>query len=194
MKKFIALFLVSFVFVGCGNNLVGAKDKEIESLKKEIEELKQEKVENENLDVSKIMSESDVETTTEISKQDIQSKVSVIVTDKISKPADFNVGRIEDFVEFKMNVTNNTNCAIKGVQGVLYVDDLFGENIMPINWDITGEMIYSGKTINYDGNGISANPYIHEESKIFNTDYKDLKFRYKIKQIVYSDETVEKAY
>ncbi|MCI8806427.1 MAG: hypothetical protein HFE59_11245 [Clostridiales bacterium] len=193
MKKFIALSLIAFVFVGGGNNLVGAKDKEIENLKKEIEELKQEKAKNENLGITEIMSENVAETTTEAPKQDIQSKVSVMVTDKISKPMDFNVGRIEDFVEFKIDVTNNTNCAIKGIQGTLYVDDLFGENIMPISWDFTGGMIYSGKTINYSGKGISINPYIHEESKIYNTDYKDLKFRYKVKQIVYSDETVEKA-
>ncbi len=193
MKKIFAVALALLVFVGCGVKSDSDKDKEIESLKKEIEELKK----SEKADVTEAETESLTEiltkTVTEAPKQDIQSKVTVNVVDKINRPTDYNAGRYLPFVEIKTSITNNTNCGIKGVQGVLYIDDLFGERILSLKWDFTGEVIYSGKTVTMNDYGLEVNQFMDEHMKLYNTKYADLKFRYEVRQIVYTDGTVEKA-
>ncbi len=192
MKSFFAVVLALLVFVGCGVKSDSAKDKEIESLKKQIEELKKSEDKEATTEFS-LDDEIVLEEVTEAPKQDIQSKVTVKVTDKINKPQDIYAGRYMPFVEIKTSITNNTNCGMKGVQGTLYIDDLFDENIIAINWDFTGEMIYSGKTVNRSGYGLEINQFMKDHMKLYDTKFADLKFRYEVKQIVYSDGTVEKA-
>lgn len=194
MKNFFALVFAMFIFVGCGVDADSAKDEEIENLKKEIEELKKSKSNELDTEViSEAVTEIFNEEVTEAPKQDIQSKVTVNVTDKINEPQDIYAGRYTPFVEIRTSITNNTNCGIKGVQGTLYIDDLFDKNILAINWDFTGEMIYSGKTVSRNGYGLEINQFMNEHMKLYDTKYADLKFRYIVKQIVYSDGTVEKA-
>lgn len=130
---------------------------------------------------------------TEPTTINIQNKVSVKVTGKTNIPEDIHAGRYSDFIKLTVQATNNTPSSIRGVQGTLYVDDLFGENIMAIKWDLTGQTIYSGQTVTYSNYGLDVNEFKSEHMKFYNTDFQDLKFRYEITQIVYGDGTSEFA-
>ena len=77
------------------------------------------------------------------------------------------------------------------MQGVLTIKDLFGVDIMSANLDFTGQTIGANSSVTFSGKGIDINQFMDEHVKVYNTDYGDLKFEYKVTAIVYSDGTTE---
>lgn len=114
-------------------------------------------------------------------------EVVVTVLSKTNLEADYSAGRYSERVEFTFEVANKTDKQIKGVQGVLTICDLFGEEILSINCDFTGNIIASNQTITVGDLGIDINQFMNSHIKLYNTDFSDLKFEYKIKNIVYAD-------
>lgn len=115
--------------------------------------------------------------------------ITVSVYEKIDYPADIMNGRYAPFCEINLHVTNNTDKPIQGIQGELTAKDLFGELIIVIDWDITGQIIQPGATVDYTGYGMEINEYIDEQQKLFATAFEDMQFSYKESKIVYADET-----
>lgn len=118
-------------------------------------------------------------------------KVAVSVTDKQNLETNYSAGRYSPRAEFTFEVYNNTSKDIKGVQGVLTIKDLFGVDIMSANLDFTGQTIGANSSVTFSGKGIDINQFMDEHVKVYNTDYGDLKFEYKVTAIVYSDGTTE---
>lgn len=118
-------------------------------------------------------------------------KVAVVVTDKKNQPIDVNAGRLSPRVLFLFDVTNNSEKAIKGIEGVLTIKDLFGEEIMSANLDFTGQTVAVNETVTFDSMSIEINQFLDHHVKIYNTAYADLKFEYKVNSIVYEDGTTE---
>lgn len=118
-------------------------------------------------------------------------KVTVKVTDKQSLGIDYNAGRFSPWVEFSFEVYNNTSKDIKGVQGVLTIKDLFGEDIMSSNLDFTGQTIEADGSVTFSGLGIELNQFMNEHAKVYNAEFEDLNFEYKVTSIVYTDGTTE---
>ncbi len=116
-------------------------------------------------------------------------EVVVSVTDKSNLPQDADAGRYSDRVELVFEVLNRTDRSVKGVQGKLTVYDLFGEIILAINCDFTGNSIPAGKSITVDDLGMEINQFMDEDVKFYNTDFDDLQFKYEVKNIVYEDGT-----
>ena len=58
---------------------------------------------------------------------------------------------------------------------------------MTINCDFTGNSIPEGKSITVDDLGMDINQFFDNEVKLYNTDFKDLKFEYEVTNIVYED-------
>ena len=121
-----------------------------------------------------------------------ESDVTVLVTDKSVTPEDIDNWIFSDYVNFTFSVTNNTEKDIQGIQGVLTVNDLFGEEIKSFGCDFTGQTIKPNETIINDSLSYECNSFVSEDNKLFNTDYKDLKFVYEVTQIVFTDGTVKK--
>lgn len=115
--------------------------------------------------------------------------VIVEVTGKTSKPADINNWEYEDWVGFTLSVSNNTDKVIKGIQGTLEINDIFGEKIMRLNADLLGITINQGETVVIDDMGYGVNPFINEDVLIYELEYEDLKFNYIIKKIAFEDGT-----
>ena len=92
-------------------------------------------------------------------------------------------------MEFTFEVANKTDKQIKGVQGVLTICDLFGEEILSINCDFTGNSIAQNQSITVGDLGIDINQFMDSHIKLYNTDFSDLKFEYEIKNIVYDDDS-----
>ena len=118
-------------------------------------------------------------------------KVTVKVTDKQNLEENYREGRYSPRVQFVFDVFNHTEKDIKGVQGVLTIKDLFGVDIMTGDLDFTGQTIASNSNSIFEGMGIDINEFMDTHVKVYNTDFDDLQFEYKVTSIVYSDGTTE---
>lgn len=114
-------------------------------------------------------------------------EVIVTVTNKSNLPKDTNAGRYSDRIDLTFDVMNRSDKVIKGVQGNLTVCDLFGEEILKINCDFTGNSIPVGESITVDDLGMEINQFMDSHVKFYNTDFSDLQFEYEITNIVYDD-------
>lgn len=120
-----------------------------------------------------------------------EGDATVVVVDKINIPQDINKGTFSNRVEFNFSLTNNTDKDIKGIQGDLAIQDLFGESIMDISCDFVGNTIKPKETIINKDLGFDVNEFIDYHSKVYTTDFEDLKFEYTIKKIIFTDGTVK---
>ena len=114
-------------------------------------------------------------------------EVVVTVTSKSNLPKNSDAGRYADRVELTFDVLNRTDKIIKGVQGSLTVCDLFGEKILIIDCDFTGNSITAGESITVNDLGIDINQFMDSHLKFYSTDYSDLLFEYEVTNIVYDD-------
>ncbi|MDE7185923.1 MAG: hypothetical protein K2O13_00185 [Lachnospiraceae bacterium] len=122
-------------------------------------------------------------------------EVEVSVTDKSNLPADVDAGRYSDTVELTFEVKNRTDKTIRGVQGNLTVYDMFGEKILAMRCDFTGNNIPVDDFITVDDMGLEVNQFMDEHIKLYDTDYPDLQFDYEVTNIVYDDgsSTIEQS-
>lgn len=116
-------------------------------------------------------------------------EIVVTVTDKINIPEDLNAHRYSDSVKFVFDVENRTDKTVKGVQGTLTIYDLFDKKILSVNCDFTGNSIAPNGSISVSDLSMEINQFRDSNVKLYNTDYSDLKFDYKVTEIVYSDES-----
>ena len=69
--------------------------------------------------------------------------------------------------------------------------DIFGKEIVSMNCDFTGKTIPPGKSITVKNLTYEVNEFMDKDVKLYTTDYKDLKFSYKVKTIVFTDGTTK---
>mgnify|MGYP004586992913 FL=1 len=115
--------------------------------------------------------------------------VKVVCTNKGTVPKNTSKWIFSNYVTFVFELTNNSDKAIKGVQGILHISDLFGSSIMDVRCDFTGHTIqpsetYTNKDLSYD-----VNEFIDTDMKLYNEDYSDLIFEYEPTTIVFTDGT-----
>ena len=118
-------------------------------------------------------------------------KVKITVTNKYNLPVNYDANRYSPRVEFDFSVSNKTSKSIKGIQGVLTIKDLFGEKIISLNCDFTGQTIAGNSKVTYEGIGFDINQFKDDHVKVYNEDFEDLIFEYEVTKIVYSDGTQE---
>lgn len=121
----------------------------------------------------------------------IKDKVIVIVREKRSLDIDYDADRYSPRVDFSFEVYNNTDKDIKGVQGKLIIKDLFGKEFTNGYMDFVGQTIKAKESEIFEYLGYDLNQFVDEHMKLFNTDYDDLIFEYKVTSIVYTDGTQE---
>lgn len=156
--------------------------------------IKKKKYDEAIADIDKIVSvlgESDdlTELKDKYTKMKSEQYAKIIVADKTVTPKDVNNWIFSNYVNFVFDITNNSDKAIKGIEGKLTVSDLFGKKIIDIECDFTGHTINSGETYRESDLCFECNEFVDEHMKLYNTDYSDLKFQYNISKIVYSDGT-----
>lgn len=191
----VVIMLAMVILSGCSNSQdsmsaqlqVSEKDKIISSLQKELEAVKSER-DKAMADYSNIKSQLDkMKKESEVQQGD----VTVSVIDKINIPKDIRNSRYSDRVECHFSVTNNMDKEIKGIQGILFIQDLFGVSIMALNCDFVGNIIKPNETVVYKGLGFDVNQFMDDHVKVYTTDYSDLKFAYTVKQIVFTNGTIK---
>lgn len=113
--------------------------------------------------------------------------VKVVVTDKSVTPQDTLNWVFSSYINMMFDVTNNSDKAIKGIEGTLTVNDLFGKEILTINCDFVGTIIQPQETHTVSELSLECNEFMDEHMKFYDTEYKDLQFVYNISSIVYED-------
>lgn len=131
----------------------------------------------------KDMSAGNTETTSD--------KIKVDVIDKANVSRDIYNGVFSPYVKLSINVTNNTDKVIKGISGTLQINNLFGKKIIENTCDFTGQQIDVNSTVNFDNLSLEINEFIDEHNRLYNENFDDLKFVYKVNSIVYDDGTTE---
>lgn len=211
MKKLIVFLILIILLNGCSSNIQkedavstkvdnvrieqeASESDQISKLEQEVTDLKTQVNELQNL-LNQVTAERD-SLQAQLDSIQAESKVqdddvTVLVTDKINIPENPDEWRFSDSVTFKFSVKNNTDKDIQGVQGILTIKDLFGVNISKVKCDFTGQTIKAGQTVVVDNLGIEINPFIDSEVKIYNTDYRDLKFSYEVSKIVFEDGSIK---
>ena len=113
----------------------------------------------------------------------------IVVVDKSVTPMDSSKWIFNNYVDMVFDVTNNSDKAIKGIEGTLTVSDLFDKEIISIGCDFTGHTIQPGETYRESDLSYECNQFVNTDMKFFNTEFSDLKFAYDITNIVYEDGT-----
>lgn len=120
-----------------------------------------------------------------------QGDITIEAVDKKSLPKDIHKGIFNDRVQIDFLITNNTDKAVQGIEGVVRIKDLFDKEIMKLECDFTGHIIQPGEAFKNDEMAVKINPFMSDDMQLYTTDYKDLKFEYTVKQIVFEDGTVK---
>ena len=115
----------------------------------------------------------------------------VAVVDKKNIPEDIYNGQFSPRVQFVIEVSNNSDKEIKGVSGVLTIKDLFGKDILSSTCDFTGQPIAVGSTVTFSDLGMDINEFMDDHTKLYNENYSDLIFEYKVESVVYSNGETE---
>ncbi len=140
-------------------------------------------------DVPEAPPEAPVEVPPEVpQKQELPfADISVSVSEKTNIPENIDQGRYSDRVSFTFVIENGSDKAIKGIQGVLEVRDLFGEPLISIHADLTGTDVPANESAAISDIGMDINQFIDEHVKLYNEAFDDLQFAYRISDVVYTD-------
>ena len=193
MALFIALFLV-----GCQSNepdepngIVGELQAQIAALQEENEALRQAALpptSNYSVPVNDSAYELEDEPAYEPTPIiEPEPYVVVTFTGMTSIPRDTSARRFSDRVEFQISALNNTDRYIRGIQGVVDIQDMFGVSIWRIGADLVGHTISPDGTAQFDGLGVDINQFIDREVRVFTTAFEDLVFIYEVSQVIFAD-------
>lgn len=180
----LSICLFSLIVVGCGGSGstdTVSDDNFTSSAQLNTSDLSETETPQSTSDVS-------TEETIPVDQANNDEEVVVTVIGKTNIEADIYSGRYSDRVAFQIQITNQTDKTIKGVQGILTINDLFGKRILSSNCDFTGQTILPGETVIYDDKGLEVNEFQDSHVKLYNENYDDLSFSYKINEIVYAND------
>lgn len=185
MKKLfvsIVIILNGVLFNSC------VKQKEHDALKERNEEL-YEIVLSLGLEKAKLEEEIKafkVLTEEKVKIEDFNNQISVVAVEKKSNREESEVMRIE--LSFKL--TNNSNKDIRGIQGVMDIQDMFGVSIKKFKYAFTDDLINAGKSVINDSLVFKANQFMGGDLKLYNEKLKNLNFLYTPTKIVFTDGSI----
>lgn len=182
---FILLLITLLVLTGCQDSGVAELQAKILELEVEIVELKgQLGIEIEDIELG--IEEDSID---EIKESKDQELVIVKVTDKINVPKNEDKWVFSDSVQMVIEIQNNSDKVIKGIQGSIDFRDMFDVSILEIGCDLTGNEVGPGEKFIDDKMGLEINEYIDSNLKIYVTDFSDLIINYEINQVLFTDGT-----
>ena len=111
-----------------------------------------------------------------------EAEVIVTVTEKDTSKWIFS-----DYVRLTVEIQNLTNKSIKGIQGVLIVKDMFGEEFLRCQCDLTDNEIPAKGTVTVTELYLDVNQFFKNHIELFETDYDNLQFDYDVTNIVFTN-------
>ena len=185
----IVLFL-SFSIFGCTNSGSNDLSKENEQLKTRVALLEGKLTENgiavpvDNTLTKESVGKEQPKTSTK--KGEKFSEITLVVLDKKNRDAAY--GQI--FIEIPYKAINHYNKEVKGIEGTMHINDMFGKSILSLSWDVTpATPIPVNGFIQVDGYGLDVNQFMDEHMKLYNTTFENLIFKYEPSKVVFTDGT-----
>jgi outer membrane murein-binding lipoprotein Lpp len=195
----ILIILSMVLFVGCTSADASTYNTEISDLKSQVSDLEEQVTDLTNELKTANKTSADFESknirlqykvdTYETNSVVQENDVAILVLDKENYDVNYDAGRYSPFVSFTFDVKNNTDKDIKGVQGSLNIQDMFGVKILDLGLDFTDDIIPVGSSITVDGIGLEINEFMDEHMKLYNTDFESLLFEYNANMILFTDGT-----
>lgn len=93
----------------------------------------------------------------------------------------------QKYVSLEMAFENKTNKDIRGVKGVLKLNDIFGDLIEGVSFSYD-QGVPAGKTSIYKG-GVDINQFMDKDKKLWSTDFDKLKAVFETSMIIFKDGT-----
>lgn len=196
MKRSILyiLLLTVLILTGCQAGASEGLSEKVDKLQNEVNVLKSE-LEQVKKEKNKIQSEKEyAESQLEEIKEEEELKedeVLVQVVNKTNVPRDSNNWIFSDSVSLHISIVNNSEKDIKGIQGSIDIQDMFGVTILKMGCDLTGNIINSGETFINKEMSFEINEYMDDHLKFYTTDFDDLNMIYTINQIMFTDGTTK---
>ena len=116
-------------------------------------------------------------------KKDEFADIHVYVTDKKNVSQDIYNGIYTNQIWISFKVENRTNKTIRGVQGEVYIKDMFGDRIMASTFELVEE-VGSMKAVTIQQK-MDVNEFMDSHVEFWNTDYKDLTFETTVTNVIY---------
>ncbi|HZJ99933.1 MAG TPA: hypothetical protein VFC79_08005 [Tissierellaceae bacterium] len=182
---FILLLITLLVLTGCQDSGVAELQAKIVELEVEIVELKRQL----GIEVEDVEFEIKEESIDEIKESKEQELVIVRVTDKINMPKNKDNWVFSDSIQMVIEIENNSDKVIKGIQGSIDFRDMFDVSILEIGCDLTGNEVGPGEKFTEDQMVFEINEFIDSHLKIYVTDFSDLIINYEINQVLFTDGT-----
>lgn len=191
MKKIIiicVLLLILFTLLGCQGDSTEELSLQVKKLQDEIKlleiELKEVKRERDRLKAEIVEQEDN--------SNDVNKELLIIeVVDKINRPKDVDNWILDNSVNFHISITNNYKKDIREIRGELNIKTTAGVSILRFDCDLRGHIISSGETFTNKDTVFKINEYVNEDMRLYRTDHDDLKYTYKINEIIFTDGTTE---
>lgn len=115
---------------------------------------------------------------------DLTKKVGFEITKKGFSSSDFS-----STIDFTFQLTNNTPKDMGGVEGIISLNDIFGNPIREVHLSYD-EGIKAGETKLYSAS-IDYNKFMDAHIKLRSTDLSKLKYDWQVSKIVYADGSTE---
>lgn len=112
----------------------------------------------------------------------------VELSDMFLRKADVFAGRILDRIVLTLRYENVGTRDIRAFTGVMVFDDLFDRHIKSLNLTYD-DPIRAGLTVVNRSKGFEPNQFIDSDQKLMTAELQDLKFRFEMKSIIFSDGT-----
>lgn len=117
-------------------------------------------------------------------QQELAKLISVMLVSKANEVLRDD----QKFVALELQYANKTDKEIRGVQGVMKIENTYGEPVIDINWTFN-RGIASKQTVVEHKAGIAVSQSSDSQIELWNTDFDKLKFTFEVKSITFKDGT-----
>jgi len=129
------------------------------------------------------------DTTSQEPKTNQVNKVSLEIVKKGFYEADYTSGSYQDQITMDLKFTNETDKDMKGVEGTLTFYDIFENQIKTIS--VGYDKTIPAHQSKVWKSGIDYNQFMDDEVKLKDTELSNLKYKWNVKTIIYSDDSKE---
>lgn len=182
---FLLLLVLSLSACSSDSQKIKELEAQVSSLQAQLSEESVQSSSSQPSNTDSLLSESSA------SQAEVNPDVTIVVVNKTNIPKNINAGLFSDQARLHISITNNTDKDIKGIQGVLDIQDMFGKSFLKSQCDLVGHTILPNETYLNEDLALEINQFMDDHMKLYNTDFSDLKFEYTVETIMFTDGTTK---
>lgn len=124
--------------------------------------------------------------------QTTRGPLTLTITEKLDRPANYATGRVRSSTQMNLYVKNNTDHEMNGMEGLLTVKDLFGEVLTTYDCDFFAYNNYDKEPYGrFFDIHFTINDFSERDLRFFAMELEDLDFDFVLYSVSYVDETEE---